>query len=262
MKKLLSVLLIVCAGVLDSGAQSMLKVRLADNRPINVSLDGRYFNKRGTSVTVGDLPYGRHMLKIFSMGQNRRGRAYEEVVFHGWVETYEGMITIFYFDPYTGQRDAREEYISNYKQYMPPAGTGEWRGEMGGNSQDYSRSNAPADNQQPASPVASPAPPESLPTLENSRLDKLKAKTAAKKADTEKMNLLKDALKNETLSTEQVGMIMAWFSFESSKVEFAEWAYTKAVDKEVYADLQNKLSYKNYQEEFDKFLKSQKQVTQ
>lgn len=253
-------LLIAVSSFVDADAQSMLKVRLADNRRINLSIDGRYFNKTGTSVTVGDLPYGRHMLKIFAMGQTRRGRAYEEVVYRGWVETYEGMITLFYYDPYTGRPDTKEEYVSNYVRDHPPTTTGEWHGETGGNSQDYTRSNAPdqSNNSEPASPVASPVPPDVTATLTTGKLNKLKTKVSAKKVDTEKMNLLKDALKDETVTSEQVGDIMNWFEFESSKVDFAEWAYTKTSDKENFSDLGAKLTYQKYRDELNKFLGSQK----
>jgi len=70
------------------------------------------------------------------------------------------------------------------------------------------------------------------------------------------MKVLKDALANETFVTYQVGNMMDWFSFESSKVDFAEWAYTKTVDKENFTDLENKLTYKNYRDDLDKFIKS------
>ncbi len=269
MKKILVIILSFFAGIGISDAQSMLKVRLADNRPLNVWLDGRYFNKRGTSVTVGDLPRGRHTLRIYAMTQTRRGRPYEDIVYEGRVTTYDGMITQFYYDPYSGQADVKEQNIITYLPDHRQPMTGDYQGETGGNTPDYSRrndyynnnDNTNADNNtnndnnthsEPASPVA----PESLGTLTDNKITKLKNKLETKKTETEKMNLLKEGLNDETFTTDQVGVMMDWFSFESSKVEFAEWAYTKTVDKEVFESLEAKLSYKNYKEELEKFLKA------
>ena len=47
-----------------------------------------------------------------------------------------------------------------------------------------------------------------------------------------------------------------WLSFESSKEEFAEWAYPITVDKDAYSSLESRFNYKNYQDDLDKFLKT------
>jgi Domain of unknown function (DUF4476) len=72
------------------------------------------------------------------------------------------------------------------------------------------------------------------------------------------MNLLKDELKNDKITTYQVSNIMDWFSFETSKVDFAKWAYNITLDKKYYRDLENKFSYKSYQDDLDKFINDQR----
>src|ERR1700739_549424 len=79
-------------------SQTMLKVHLSDNSPITVSVDGRYYNRRGTSITVGDLPPGTHFLRIFALRLDRWGRGHEEAIFQGRVKTHEGMATLFSYD--------------------------------------------------------------------------------------------------------------------------------------------------------------------
>jgi hypothetical protein len=76
------------------------------------------------------------------------------------------------------------------------------------------------------------------------------------KTDVEITNQLKAALENETMTTFQVSELMELLNFESSKVDLAEWAYPKVTDKDFFGDLKNKLTYKNYQEDLDKFIKS------
>ncbi len=260
MKRSVIIVLLAFAGFVNSQAQSMLKVRLADNRPINVSVDGRYFNKTGTSVTVGELPRGRHRLKIFIVERGRRGRGHEDVIFDGKVKTYDGMITLFSYDGTSREIQVEDQDIATYTNNHPP----DRQGERLEGSTRYGIHNPPQnyeadgpgrrsydDNAQPASPAPTG-------TLEESNIEKLKAKIAGKKTDTEKMNLLKEGLKDETFTTFQVGTMMEWLSFESRKVEFAEWAYTKTVDKELFSDLENNLTYKNYREDLENFLKVQK----
>jgi Domain of unknown function (DUF4476) len=253
MKKSVIILLLACAGFVNVDAQSMLKVRLADNSQINVSVDGRYFNKKGTSITVGELPQGRHRLQIFVMGERRRGRNYEEVIYEGKVKTYRGMITLFYYDPNTREIQIEEQDIDKYNHNHPSNAPGEYHGEVDNNTPPGSRSMHSYDDN--AQPAASPAPTGSL---KDESVEQLKEKVAAEKTDTKKMNVLKETLNNETFSTFQVGTMMEWLNFESSKVEFAEWAYPKTVDKELFSELENKLKYKNYQDDLESFLKAQK----
>ena len=256
MNKLL-LLCVFCATTQQMTAQSMLKVRVADNRPINVWLDGRYFTKRGTSVTVGDLPAGQHMLKIYSVAKTRYGKAYQEVIFHGKVNTYRDMITKVYYDPYSNEVDANDENIASYMQDHPQTTLGEWRGEDGGDREPYNGTRDKTGSSITAgnSPLASPVSSDRAGSLTEIRIDKLKKKVDAKKVDTEKMNELKDALKNETYTTGQVGVMMEWFGFESSKVDFAEWAYPNTVDKEIFGDLISMLKFEKYQNELEQFVK-------
>lgn len=281
MKKLSFVLLLLASAFEEADAQSMLKVSLRDNTTqISVSVDGRHFTKRGTSVTVGELPFGRHFLKIYRLNFNRRGRGYEEVIYDGEVKTYNGIISLLVFDPVTGTREVNEREIEEYLVNHPITGRGKFeagnRGEFdsrynnsntdnsssGNTSGQYSnqQNTAPANtySNQPARPVASPVSADQLGTLTESKTDKIKKKVAAKNTDTQKMTLLKDELKGEKLTTNQVADMTDWFMFESSKLEFAKWAYSITADKEYFSDLLNKFSYKNSQDELDKFIKDQK----
>jgi Domain of unknown function (DUF4476) len=249
MRKLFLAILFVLFFVADTYAQSMLKVRVSDGRRINVWLDGRYFNKQGTSVTVGDLPAGRHILRIYSLTMTRSGRSRDEVIYQGMIKTFRGKITMVNYDPVSEDIDIRAEETDGRAPVQDQV-AGVQKGEVENNSQTVQ-------DDQSGRPVASPVAVEELSTLNDGKIDKLKTKVSAKKADTEKMNLLKEGLTEETLTTKQVSLFMDWLGFESSKVEFAEWAYPKTVDKESYSDLLSKLKYKNYQDELEKFLAAQ-----
>jgi hypothetical protein len=274
MNKLFLALLFVAASFSDSLAQSLLNVSLSDNSPITVAVDGRYFNKRGTSITVGDLPYGNHTLRIYGISRLRRGRAYQEVIYSGRVRTYQGMTTFVTYNPYTGRvRIYEQETMANngdgnsYNRYgsqpSDDANTNSNDNYIPENLQGRAMPDESSIENKPAEPVnditaspASPASPAPTGTLSDEKADKLKTKINAKATDTEKLKELKAALKNETVTTYQVSFMMDWFSFESTKVDFAKWAYDITVDKEDYGNLVQKFSFKNSEEELDAFIKS------
>ena len=275
MKQLFVVLFAIVSFSANANGQSMLKVRLTDNSPITVSVDGRYFNKRGTSITVGDLPYGIHTLRIFGNSYSRWGHGYQEVIYRGRVRTFNGSITYVVYDPYNGDLRINEENLRSSSDERRNNDGGYNRGYDDNENRNNAVQNDPRDNNnrdinnKPAENVTNDAaPPAALPgaspvkteepTLTESRINKLKTKVAAKGTDTEKMKLLEESLKGDKISTFQVSVIMDWFSFESSKVEFAKWAYNMTTDKEFYPDLAGKFSFKDSQDELDKFLKSRK----
>lgn len=265
MKKIL-VFLVLAGALTTAQAQSMLKVRLADNAQFKVAVDGRYFNKLGTSITVGDLPYGRHTVKIYTYTQSRRGRTFEELIYTGSIKTYEGMISLFVLDPYTKETRVSEEEIDAYGINQPAPNspgrndryigtTGKFDTEPANKPNTNTATNNDDNYVPPASPVASPVSADMLGTLTDAEQQKLKTKVEGKPTDTDRLLLIKSSLKNEKVTTMQVSDMMDWFTFESSKVDFVKWAYTITVDKEFYGDLAGKFAFKNSQDELNQFIR-------
>ncbi|GAA4470527.1 hypothetical protein GCM10023093_31960 [Nemorincola caseinilytica] len=264
MRQLFILLFLLVTVTTATQAQTLLRVHLADNSRINISVNGRYFNKRGTTVTVGDLPPGRHYLKIFGVSYDRWGRVYDRLVFQGWVNTKPGMITNFLYDPHNRTMSAMTNPIDDSRgpAYAQNPTNGSYN-----DGPAYERPTPDADAPvtgsddtratplQPGTPVASPV---ASGTLTEEASDKLKARVDAKTTDTEKLKYIKEALRKETLTTFQVSYMMDWFLFESTKVEFARWAYNITSDKEYYADLAAKFNYSSSKEELQQFLDSRR----
>ena len=283
MKQIIGLFIVALSGVMPASAQSMLKVSLTDRSPITVSVDGRYFKKTGESVTVGDLPPGRHYLEIFvstSSAHTARARVWE-----GRVKTHNGTLTVFSLNPYNheavsddeempdmSRRNEAERYnnhnLNNYdtRDDQPNRNADN---NMPGNS--MTNNNQPAepviadntpDSLAPGTPLASPVTidePVEKPTPKKAvKSDKLKKLVDAKNTDTDKLETVKNALKNDKLTTTRVMSVMDWFNFENTKVEFAKWAYAKTTDKANFRNVKQKLTLKNYREEMDKFLRDNK----
>lgn len=268
MKKLLFVIVFII-GFSDAFGQSMLRVRLADNSRFNVSVNGRYFNKRGKSVTVGDLPTGRHLLKIYSIAYDRWGKPYDKLVYQGMVRTYWGTLTYFSFDPHTRRITTQQELYNDADKYDVDEATDvDTRSEDGYRRQEYTKDRqyepvnrqyeSPEENREDAraeTPVARPVVVSSFSPREEERL---KSRVDMRETDTDKLKVIKSGLKRESVSTYQVGMIMDWLLFESTRVEFAKWVYDSVVDKLSFPDLFEKLDYSSSKEELKKYINSRK----
>ena len=229
--------------VLVANAQSKLKVSLTDKSQITVALDGKHFQKVGTSITIGDLPEGRHHLMVYQEGKTRFGRKYEDVVFEGKIKTHYGNITIFELDPFTNSINTYEEDIDSFTN-NPVIRT------------DTSGINSNVDNNQQTGVTTNVTHNRTdMGTFSDAKLKALKAKVDDKNADSYKLKTLKEGLIGEKITTVQVSEIMDWLGFESSKSEFAQWAYDITIDKDNFGNLDAKFSYKEYQDEFQDFLK-------
>jgi hypothetical protein len=262
---LLLILTVCCCSFLF--AQSVLHVQLRDNSRFNISVNGRFFNRQGSSITVGDLPPGRHYIKIYALVYNRWGRGYDNVIFSGWVNTSYRMITNFVYDPYMRRARVSEAPVSNrFDENKDVAGNiqGQYNSRYNEGVTDNTNDdrNTTAQNKpdgntdiKSSGAVASPLPTG---TLTDEKVTELKKKCDSKKTDSERMTLLKTELSKETFNTIQVGTMMDWFLFESSKLEFAKWAYNKTADKAYYNDLSAKFINKSAKDELTQFVQKMK----
>ncbi len=272
------------AGVSGSAlAQCALKVSLDDQQsPITVSVDGRYFPKRGTSVTVGDLPEGTHTLEIFKNFDHSGGRVRTQLVFKGKVNTYNGELS----DAVYVQNVNRIRV--NYYDMNAATQNRQQQGAMPGYSGGDVNRATPNTQPQQTNPVMNANPDlnagnrgnDGMKREENtngggvsvtpvggssdggllstSDFAKAKKKIATKNTDTEKLKEAKDVLGDAGLTTAQVAELTDLFSFESTKVEFIEWAYYAVDDRSQFSSLVSKLSNNSYKEEIKKFLQDKK----
>lgn len=272
MKRLASLILAFWAMYGQVSAQSVLRVRLADNTRFNVSVNGRYFDRKGTSITVGDLPAGNHYVKIFKVSYDRWGRAFDRTIFQGTVRTRNGMVSQMVYDPYAKRMGvnlipdntiatSRPTYNNDdpnrakYNDVPEPSRMAKQDRPISAyepeSAQAAKESNNPPSNLPPASPMAEGS-------MTDSDVEALKTKVEGQKTDTEKLKLLKSELRKETLTTFQLATMLDWLLFESTKVELAKWAYYITKDKDFFSDIFNKFSYQSSKDELKQFVDDKK----
>jgi hypothetical protein len=232
-------LIVFSAALVNADAQSALKVSLTDKSRISVELDYNHFRKVGTSITVGDVPAGRHSLRIYEERTNRFGREVHDLIYEGKVKTYADRITLFELDAESGSINVYDEDMASYDQNpsIQPDSEGQAGGQMA----------------QAQKPAAMPV----YRGIDQGKMNALKARVDAVNADSRKIVALKEGLVGQTITVEQVGEMMKWLGFESSREEFAEWAYDITANKESYETLEAKFDYEEYRQMFENFMKKQ-----
>ncbi|MBK7443606.1 MAG: DUF4476 domain-containing protein [Bacteroidetes bacterium] len=182
---------------------------------ITVSIDGDFFNEPVKKFAVSNMSPGNHFVEIYTDRMQHSGyytttqkvRIYSGYVYIKPASLVHGVIDNFGRFFIKSVQDIAIYDNQYYEPYYP----------------DYQQYN------QPVTPVcavttAMPQPvfDQLLQTLKNQWFD-----------DT-RLNVAKQAMANNWFTAEQVARLMREFSFESSKLELAKYAYAHVVDKPNY----------------------------
>lgn len=233
--------------------QSALKVVLNDGSPLVVTVDDRRYNKHGASLTIGNLPPGKHSVKVYAYTpyKGKPGGA-AELVFSGKVKIKPGMFASAVVDPAKGTLTLTENPLSE-QNYNPPPASSQHNTFTEGDPSTISSSATQA----PAAAATNRAP---VPHYDLSAMDFANVKKVAgeQETDSKKLAAMQKALGEHTYSTDQVKEMLGWFSFDDTRVSFAKWAYPHVVDQANYGELSSVFSFQNTRNEFDSFMKGQK----
>jgi hypothetical protein len=70
------------------------------------------------------------------------------------------------------------------------------------------------------------------------------------------MKLMQEALSGRSVTTEQVRDMLGWLSFESSRLDFAKWAYASVSDRSEYGRLEREFKFNTNREAFLEHIRS------
>jgi len=241
MKKIFSVIIVLFASSQLWG-QGMLRVTTNENIPIKLSVDNRVYKRHNRSLTIGNLPAGKHWVQVFAISANGEGRR-RNLIYDGRLKIHKGEMTLCVVDPRTG--DADVSHVPAPKVIPQNSNDGD---DIYGNM-PYSP--------MPADTAATP-PSNNSATISSDEMNKLARKVSDKLTDTEKMKKMKAALTGKSVSTAQVGTMLGWLNFETTRLEFAEWAYSITTDKEHYSQLDSKFNFRSTKENFGAYISGNK----
>lgn len=235
MKRLLLLtLLLVCTISTFAQRGASLRIQLSTNRVLAVSIDDRHYDRQGTSLTIGEVPAGRHYIKVYSYHVSRNGARRPNMVYSGYIDLKPASRNMAVVDPFQRKMTMRttQTFDRNDNDVYE-----DW------NDRRDNRRNDRDDNYNDNS-------------LLNSEVSDLGARIRDRSTDGDKLKLVQSALTGRTYYTEQLRPMLGWFSFESTKLEFAKWAYDNAIDKDNYWKLEDVFSFSSSKNELTAYIDS------
>lgn len=219
---LLFVITVFSPAMAQYSQRSVLEIRTTDHEPIVVSVDGRYYDRHGRTITIGNLPKGWRDLRVYEYLEYKKGGGRAKLLYTGRIRIDAGTVTHCVVDRQTGRMRIRTMDMEDaYLDYDQP------------------------DNEIHNSNI-----------LTDDDLTDLKARVDDRITDTEKLKLMKSVLAERTYYSVQVRRMMDWLTFEGSKLDFAKWSYDKALDKQDYWKLEDAFTFSNSKDEFNNYISS------
>ena len=243
--------------------RSFLKVRLTDNTPISVAIDRRFYNEENSVITVRNFPSGRHYLRVFRWSEREQRNM---LIYEGDIRLQPGVYSSVIIDRRSGlarinnrrmNRDFNDSYVYDWDRNEHYRDRDNWNDDRNNNTNDDEYFNSTNNNNHNnqgnygSSNSNNNIPPICMNTQDFSDLH---ARVVDRMTDTDKLKLLQSVLKNRFISTEQAKQIIDWMSFESTKLEFAKWAYDNISDKNNYWKLESEFTFESTKSEFNEFL--------
>jgi hypothetical protein len=257
----LCVLLVGSLWVSDVAAQRSrndceLILESVDNTPITAEINGRRFDRTGTTLRFGNMPSGRKNIIIYRVSGHRRdGGATARIIWEGRLITKRGVQTIGSVDAYSGQVRFRN-YVLGDDGYR----TADSRQNGGTRGDDDSRYRGTSDARE-SLPVrdrdqnrrdqdASNNSAQNTSDIE-ARWNNLEKAVNDKITDTDKLKALKESIGQERISTANLRRSMGWLSFETTKLEWAKYKIADVADPENLASISSDFTFSSNQKAFE-----------
>jgi hypothetical protein len=234
---------------------SAMQIWLRDNKLLTVVMDGRHYRRFGRTITFVDLPSGMHEVKVYRFYPNDDprysnfddNRAHAKLIYKGRMRIDPATMYYCTVDPQYKTMSIRESrniaFDNTDKTYLIDENP-----IFSENSEqdDYEwtkRRREDTENSNTDKRTSNLLTSTQMSTLKNSVEDRIGSK--------DKINLIQEYLSDKKMSTEQVGSILSWLSFESDKLQIAKYCYPKVIDQDNYLEISNLLSFQSSKRELD-----------
>jgi hypothetical protein len=219
--------------------QSVITVKSASQREIQVVIDGKIFSPGKNIVIVGDVAPGYHSVTVYRKGKTGYYNADFEQVYTASIAVKPAtdvQITI----GRRGRTDvAYEKRMANDDDwaYDRPA-TPSYPANEHGRWEDNKSYNSYASS------------------MSDREFDRVMNSMQKEWFENNRMKSASYIISNNFFTADQVRDMLSVFSFENNKLEIAKQAYTKTVDKQNYDCVLNALEYKSSKIELARFIRS------
>ncbi|MEO8147029.1 MAG: DUF4476 domain-containing protein [Bacteroidia bacterium] len=211
---------------------SELNLKMFDRSLITVSIDNGPFTAPAPSVGINHIPEGYRLITVYSFNPqpvhcgNGQQLVFREMVYMPAMIEMNAAINRFgqfkvnNIIPKNNPAPACNTQYQNYNQ----------NGYNNGYTQNQFTNYYGNGYAQPN-------------TFNNSDFDALHNTVEQQSFDQTRLSIAKQAIQSRMLNTEQVADLMRLFSFESTKLDFAKYAYQHTFDKDRYYVINNEFSF-------------------
>jgi hypothetical protein len=235
--------LIVSFSADAQGRRGAIQVQLVDGRPLTLVINGRNYEARGRSITIGDLIYGRHNIQVFAL-RGRRGQT-AQLVYRGRVPVDAGSTTVVTVDP--SRRAARIQLTGGRDNRSRGWNSDEWYSSRDeDDDRDSRRGRFEDDNYRDRDTRGNSM-------LTDRDIDDLRDRVSQRSIDADKLSLIKSVISDRSYTTDQVRTMASLLSFESSKLELAKAAYAGVSDPRNYWKLDDIFTFDASKQELNEY---------
>ncbi len=224
--KLITLALFISIFTFPANALSELSITMANNTPFYIILNGEVIDPDGSSLMLYDVVPGNHNLQVYRYLTDNNGyyTKYVEIFYNGklLINDMERLISHLTVDGrlmVTQRIDLRPNTGNNGYHGNGNQGNNGHYGNNG-NSGTNGYHNGPNSN---AVYIIGPA-----------EFNRLEAMIRNASFEQTKLSVAKEGIRGKWVSSEMVYKIMKLFSFESTRLEFAKWAYHRTSNKQFF----------------------------
>ncbi len=182
-----------------------MRFHSSDNCLLKIKIDNRFFNKIARTVTVAEIPEGKHIIQVYMAEpfSTRPGEKLTEI-YNGTIRTYDAIQYNCTIDPFINSMDVKEKEASEV--FYSYSGQNVMNADKQANK-NYS-------------------------FLSASELTQIKLSINEQSADVEKLKKAVALCNARQLNTVQVEEIIKLFLFESTRLDYIKSINNQIVDKE------------------------------
>ncbi|MEP7167947.1 MAG: DUF4476 domain-containing protein [Bacteroidota bacterium] len=190
------------------------------NTLITVNLDNQFYNRPDYRYRILDIEPGIHFLQVMNNTYN----PYRQIIFSGYVNI-----------PANSKITARIDRFGRYKVLNI-----------------VNLCNEPVVYNIPPPPPPAPY----YASMSDYDFDNLRQSIKSKSFESTRIQIAKQALSQRFVSSRQVMDLMNLFSYESSKLDLAKFAFGRTIDKENYFRVNDAFTFESSIRELDDYIKS------
>ncbi len=224
---LLSSLLSLSLLAFDGSRLSISAV--SSSTEIKVEVDGRKFNMKDNSITLGYLSEGRHQVKIIREKKSNGFRKKEEVIYSSAIFLKRGFhldITVSRFGKVLVDErriDRDDDWYNDEDDYYDSDNNG-W-------NNGYAN------------------------VMSAREFNDVKDQVRKEWFENNRITSVKFIIDKNSFTTQQVKELMLLFTFENNRLEVAKYAYCKTVDQKNYFQVNEVLTFNSSKDELARFLR-------